>query len=307
MKHLDIPARVRGFLHFELIDRAGKVRQSGTSDNLILDSGLNYIMATGLDNLCSYLAVGTGSTAPAANQTALVAEIARTNQNLSLTSGTGDTRLGPGRFQRVFGVAFDYAQANGNLTEFGGGASSSGTLNTRALFKDANGNPIVISKTSDTRLVIYYTIEIQINPVIETAGIVDISGIGEVSCTYIMTDNGSQPLIGYGSYSLFSISSSMKLQHYTSAAPNMAQEDTSGGNSAYGGRETYVSGSFSRVVSGERPPELNSATIYGYNAGIYVADAHQNNKSAIKIKFNNPIAKNKDYRLKLSVSYSISR
>lgn len=306
MKPLQIPATVRGKINFELIDRQGKVKQSGECENLILDSGLNYIMtSTGLVSMCNYIAVGTGSTAPAASQTTLTAEVARTGQTLGLISGTGSKWFGGGRFQQVFGVAFDYGEANGNLTEFGGSANPTGTLYTRALFKDGRGNPVVISKTSDTRLVLYYTLELQVSPIVATAATIAIAGIGNVDCTYIMPDQNDGSF-GYGSYSPYA-GKAQTIQFYTTAAPNMTQTNTDAGESNYGAAETYTAGSFTRTVSGERPPEAADVTVYGYSMGYFNGPGNAFTKAALKVKFNTPIVKNKDYRLKFSATYSISR
>ena len=80
------------------------------------------------------------------------------------------------RYRRV--RAFDYHQANGNLTEFGGSALSAGTLHTRSLFKDGAGNPITITKTSSEQLVITYDVEFTAAPTAAAGGNVSIAGLG---------------------------------------------------------------------------------------------------------------------------------
>ena len=113
----------------------------------------------------TYLAVGTGSTLPAANQTALVNEIARTSSNggfkesqsVVVDTDTNKVIISANRV-RVINFSASY-----NLTEFGFFTSSSGNNCVyRQLFRkdpnDPNSNPIVISVQSGDQLRVSYTV-----------------------------------------------------------------------------------------------------------------------------------------------------
>ena len=112
-----------------------------------------------------YLAVGTGSTLPAANQTALVNEIARTSSNggfkesqsVIVDTNTNKVILSA-NLVRVINFSASY-----NLTEFGFFTSGSGNNCVyRQLFRkdpnDPNSYPIVISVQSGDQLKVSYTV-----------------------------------------------------------------------------------------------------------------------------------------------------
>lgn len=112
-----------------------------------------------------YLAVGTGSTLPAANQTALVNEVARSDSNGGFKESQSvivdtDTNkiIISTNLVRVINFNASY-----NLTEFGFFTSSSGNNCVyRQLFRkdpsDPNSDPIVISVQSGDQLRVSYTV-----------------------------------------------------------------------------------------------------------------------------------------------------
>lgn len=301
--------------------------------NLILNKGLDHGLANlggyiqhpvegaayyGFERLFVYVAVGTGTTAPDNNQTGLSSEIARTAANLNLGTGRTRQRLSNGVYRVTFTRAFDYSQANGNLTEFGGshsGNMADGTL-TRELFRDNGGNPIVISKTSNERLAITYHFEVTLTPTTETAqgsiNLLDNSGnvvltrlvrglwigryINPLECDY-------SGFIGSGN-------SGSYIGHWvTSQASNMTYLDTTNFNGGqYGGRLAYTNGNYYRDVEGERGPEASNQNIFAYGLAGGIDSA-----VSYKIRFvdgsgaDNPIAKDKDYRLKLALRMNVQR
>lgn len=169
--------------------------------NLITNAGLDQVgTSLSFRVLLTYIAVGTGSTAPAFTDTGLVAEVARTNANLSLTSNTvAYPSAGLHRYKR--GVAFDFGAANGNLTEFGGYlASSGGSALTRDLFRDELGDPVVITKTSSEQLVIDYTLELTFGPTTLTAiSPLTITGYGafDMNHMFYRAQDTTNPEAGY--------------------------------------------------------------------------------------------------------------
>lgn len=197
------PARVgatmKGWLSWQLIDRAGREVRAGEGPNLILDQGLDQIATTKVkdqrDTLQSqlptyfpiirYCAVGTDSTAPDPSQTGLGAEVARTDATFATETLT---RPSPGTYQLTRFIEFDYSVANGNLTEWGfsSSASAGSNLFNRALFTDSNGDPDTVTKTSSEKLRLTYTLEISLSPVTWTAGSFTVANVGTVNGAYTL-------------------------------------------------------------------------------------------------------------------------
>lgn len=174
--------RMEGWCTAELIHaRTGLIKQRLHFRNLIVDSGLDSLGAgsTRMQDFLGngYIGVGTGSTAPAANQTALVAPIGtRTNSNGGISDSTGSGTSFSYWYLRVT-REFLEANANGNLTEFGVfNASTAGTMLARQLFKDGVGNPTTIVKTVNERLRLIYEFRIYPPTVDQAGGPINISG-----------------------------------------------------------------------------------------------------------------------------------
>lgn len=103
-------------------------------DNLILNGGFDFICdalaGTTRPAIMSYTAVGTGTTAVAATQTAMVTELARKAATYAHTSGT-----------KIFTLSTTFAagEATGAITEAGiCNASASGTFLDRVTFAVIN-------------------------------------------------------------------------------------------------------------------------------------------------------------------------
>jgi hypothetical protein len=162
---------VAGYFEVELIHKpTGLVKQKLRFRNLITDAGLNWIGAgSGVTQGAgirfgsdAWMAVGSGSTAPAVTDTTLVAQSARTNSR-----GTPEIPVSAGsaddfdywwiRTTKVFAPGV----ATGNLTEVGLFETSvGGTLFARQLFRDNTGTPITIIKTADDELRITYELRL---------------------------------------------------------------------------------------------------------------------------------------------------
>lgn len=187
-------ATLEGWLKYQLIE-GGKIVQDGEQHNLILNSGLDQVASYGIRPLATYAAVGTGSTAPAVAQTALAAQLARTAAN----GGVQDTltQVSDGDFRYVCTREFVEAEAVGNLTEWGFSPTSNGNLYARELFRDGQGNPIVLTKSNAQKLRLIYTLEIRLTPVVLTAGAVNIAGLGNRTGHFVLqkdTDNRGKEL-----------------------------------------------------------------------------------------------------------------
>ena len=136
----------------------------GEQHNLILDGGYDLPPTYGFTGLAQYAAVGTGSTAPSAGDTALEAEVARTR---NIPSGESDQTAHPstGRYELTRVREFTEAEVGGqNLTEWGWAPASTGQLFTRELFRDGNGTPVTLTLASDQRLRLIYTYALDMAP-----------------------------------------------------------------------------------------------------------------------------------------------
>ena len=170
-------ARAKGRIHWQLVDRQGRVAREGETHNMILDQGLDYVPTYGFaTGMIAYCAVGTNSTAPTVSDTALGAEVARTNATFASTSLT---RTADGVYDLVKNFEFGYAEANGNLTEFGISplATTPGYLFSRELFRSGTGTAETVTKTSAYKLHIVYTLTVTLGPTVSTVGSVAITNV----------------------------------------------------------------------------------------------------------------------------------
>lgn len=132
MKRENIAAH--GAFSATLIHKDGKV-ETVRKDNLVLNGGIDLLCdsigkSSGRPAVLSYIAVGTGTTAAAATQTALVTESLRKAATYSHTAGTS---------KLTFTATFNAGEATGALTEAGiCNASSGGTLFDRVVFAVLN-------------------------------------------------------------------------------------------------------------------------------------------------------------------------
>lgn len=148
------------------------VEKEAEQHNLILTQTYDVLIGKyGFHSLADYAVVGTGSTPPDATQNGLVAEVARTNARVSGDPDTIERQSisGPGVGTFIITVKreFTEAQVGGkNLTEWGFSPSDSagGNLMTRELFRDRQGNPVVISLASDQRLRLIYAYQVSYSP-----------------------------------------------------------------------------------------------------------------------------------------------
>jgi len=128
--------KARGLVSFTLTDENGNVKEQ-QDHNLVVDAGLAYIASRMKDataTAMSHMAVGTGTTAAADAQTALVTESARvalTSTIIVTTTVTNDS------IQYV--ATFNPGTATAAITEAGlFNAASAGTMLARTVFPVIN-------------------------------------------------------------------------------------------------------------------------------------------------------------------------
>jgi hypothetical protein len=170
MKKNHLEMGLKGRVLWELLNSSGETIQHGEQDNLILNSGLDAFAQNNgstFSGFRSYLALGTGSTAPAVSQTALTAETGSrsilndgfsSEETQTLTSDVPDDKfVWETRIVRTVTIATAV-----NLTEFGFSANNSGTLSIRELFRDGANNPITISAQPGNIIKITHILQVRI-------------------------------------------------------------------------------------------------------------------------------------------------
>lgn len=145
--------------------------------NLILDSGLNRIgVGQAIEGVC----IGTGNTTPSEGQGSL-ASFAKATWTLQGAVESTDSTVSPyfSSFKRTY--RFDVGALNGNYSEvgvgwgIGGGGNSITGLFSRALIKDALGNPTTITVSADQVLDVSYTLKLY-PPQSDITGTITLSG-----------------------------------------------------------------------------------------------------------------------------------
>ena len=139
-------SKATGKLTVEIKNDKGVVIETREVKNLVVDDGLEYIADRMKNNstVMSHMAIGTGSTAAAASDTALGTEAAR--QALTSTTVTANAV--------AYVASFGAGTGTGAITEAGiSNAASSGTLLCRTVFS-------VVNKGASDSMTITWTVTI---------------------------------------------------------------------------------------------------------------------------------------------------
>lgn len=120
------------------------VQQIDPFHNTVLDSGLLALYTYPLDQMVAYVNIGASSVAPDIAQTGLLDRKFSTNNQFVGHSGV--TGVKPGEIflglRKVF--QFNIGTCTGDFTEVGLSRENNAIYFNRQLFKDSNGNPIVV-------------------------------------------------------------------------------------------------------------------------------------------------------------------
>lgn len=124
---------LKGKVTVRVLDKYGNVKDEETFDNLVVNAGKAAIagLIIGTGTAFGYIAIGTGTTAESATDTALVTEIARKAATTSqvTTTVTNDTA----RFEATFSSA-DGLTGTAAVTEYGlFNAPTAGTMLSRVV------------------------------------------------------------------------------------------------------------------------------------------------------------------------------
>ena len=125
--------KLRGDVAIVLKDKDGNIKDSREITNLVVNTGLTFIcarMAAASAGVMSHMAVGSGTTSPAAGQTDLVS-ILGSREALDSTSASSNTI--------TFVSSFEAGEGTGAITESAiFNASSGGTMLARVTFAAVN-------------------------------------------------------------------------------------------------------------------------------------------------------------------------
>lgn len=170
---IDLPKiGLSGHYKVGVIRASGHYEQLAEFDNLITNAGLDFIAGNSVTGATQYCRAGTGTTPPAAGQTALVSQIGSAsptgtealaaNAELLYTSGT-----------RVY--TFAIGAVVGNVAEIGTFSDETGgTMFSRALIRNAGGDPTTITILADEQLVVTFEYRVYV-PQSDVTGTVSIS------------------------------------------------------------------------------------------------------------------------------------
>lgn len=140
--------KIKGRVSIVLKDKDGNVKETREIDNLVVDSGLDYIASRMKDataTAMTHMALGSGSTAAAAGDTDL-GSILGSRQTLTSTTATDNTV--------VYVASFGAGSATGAVTEAGiFNASSGGSMLCRTVFS-------VVNKAAGDTMSVTWTITI---------------------------------------------------------------------------------------------------------------------------------------------------
>ena len=125
--------KLRGDVAIVLKDKDGNIKDTREITNLVVNTGLTFIcarMAAASAGVMSHMAVGSGTTSPAAGQTDLVS-ILGSREALDSTSASSNTI--------TFVSSFEAGEGTGAITESAiFNASSGGTMLARVTFAAVN-------------------------------------------------------------------------------------------------------------------------------------------------------------------------
>lgn len=183
---------VSGEYKYQKLDAAGHVKEeSDWFPNIIVNGGLDrYLNSTSLS--LSSCSVGTGTSTPAATDTALDNSIATSSGSATLSNLSYQVSIAPYYVERTYTFNFTLGDVVGNITEVGITHNGSG-LFSRALFLDGMGDPTSITVLADEQLRIIYKLRKQA-PEIEPTPTVDGYDLIIRPCSFDHSARGWNPL-----------------------------------------------------------------------------------------------------------------
>ena len=147
--HANDQTVAKGSPSIALFGPDGSIKEEVTYPNLVVDSGLGYLISRALDaskTPMSHMALGEGTTAAAAGDTALETPLG------SRVAFDSTNIAGPNGDQVVYTATFGAGEATGAVTEAGVfNAATGGEMLCRTVFP-------VVNKQADDTMVITWTV-----------------------------------------------------------------------------------------------------------------------------------------------------
>lgn len=322
---IHLHGELRGRVAWELRNADGSLAASGEQSNLILNRGLdvfgtdaNHTFAsTSTPNSNTYfsywrraLAVGTGSTAPAATQTNLVAETHRSNSDGGFNAENVDTYgvaggLLTGTFKHTRVITFSGAY---NLTEFGfsDDTAANGQLVIRELFRDGGGTPTPLSVQSGQQLKMTHTFYLTVPFAAGLAASFTLTNVG------LIQGEGTFYYVGAVNalYTLgFFFNPTQAGTLYIMSAANSGDPATQGGGYTAGGtnyvagtNSAYVSGTYTRTKTYQLSTAQGNVTHYGW----FFDGSSASPTGGYKFRLTNPATFVKSNSNKLTLNFTVT-
>ncbi len=278
----------------------------GEQHNQILNNAFELIATYGFSSLANYAAVGTGSTAPAATDTQLAAELVRTNND---PGGSGISRIADAQYQITRVRQFTSAQVGGqNLAEWGWaptGTANNPDLMTRELFRDSGGTPVTLTLATDQELRLIYSYQVTLGPITQAVSLA-ITNIGTITGTLALYRYYSIGLTTKDNMDLAAFDRFAKGQALAAFVDNLANPGwTYNSNIANWGSVTTINASPDPYTAGSRQRVYPSITFQANQANIGITryalrlgtGSGAGSDCPIQIWFDTPISKDNLHKL----------
>lgn len=285
---VDLQCQIACEFELHIKDRNHNARQVVNFTNLITDAGLDMI---GVYSFAEYLNVcrlGSGSVVPAFTDTVLGNQIVSAPV-ISYTYGGSDTA--PVHSWGRYKYSFPPGSATGNISEIGisNSATETDSLFSRALIKDALGNPITLTILADDYLDVFYTVRLYTSPDVTSFSVVDGANTITGTIQALGTGTGLQHIpyrLYYNNGGTYCSDSTDTVLGYMSSTP-----------------QTYINGSYSLISSFKAlPADFNSTDIKSlkfYN--------NQHGGDTTLIVLDTPLSKSDVQSLNVSIKQSWGR
>lgn len=303
-----LPYHVRGMFRCRVRRPDDRVRvDTGWFPNLIVNQGLDMMLAAGGQDYTAYCAVGTGNSTPANTDTQLNSLVASVYDNHPYAPpAVGNGGTSPNFYGYITNeYQFGQGAAAGNLQEIGVGPSGT-SLFSRALILNNVGSPTTLTVLSDEYLSVSYTVQLY-NPITDVTGSVNVSGtvcnytLRAANCNgpaWQMGSAGSWPE-GFGLNGV-TLYNDTVLQPITGALVGTAQGTAD--SIALG---TYTAGQ--RYLDGTATFQLSNANGGQNNSAMLTFGATLNRMGAAQIIFGTTIPKTSSQIMTLTFRQSWNR
>lgn len=298
---MNISNRLAGEYRLVVNEGTWMERDFGWFPNLILNQGLDSIGGANTHGSLSHCRIGTGTSAPAATQSALEAQVASAGNNGASYVNEGSPNYGAFLTRQY---AFAQGAVVGNMAEIGVGGNSTGaTLFSRARIVDGSGNPTVITLTSIDQLTVYYRLR-WLPPLVDATGNLTLSGVdypytlraanvnawGGGGASFLLPDDAMRCINGTA---------------YPSSSTLGALTGTpSGSGTTLGSSHTpssYTAGTYTRTTT------ISASTSTANTAGGIGAMMFEFVAKYFQVKFTTPIPKDNTKTLSFPITISWAR